>query len=372
MQIFSLYRQDATNKIFFRLFLSSQLSDSLLILDDVWKPEVIKTFTLPVRILVTTQDVSVMEIVRGLFSVVELRSGFTEQESMQLFSSYLKIPSDYLPTEARAIHEECKGSPMVISMIGSLISESGRCQKTQRQSGRWHYYLQNLKTRRYSKLKRHISYEHESVMGAVQMSVDNLEAADKEKYEKLAVFLDDDPIPIKTLEILWGVDKYEVEDTMNTFLKKCLAVCEADFSRDSLVYTLHDLQLDYLKNRLRDDPDRERVLHRDFVEAYLKRVNHKYEKIKCDGYIFSHLGYHLTMAGLTPLFPDIYLNLGYVEANLKATGPVDILSDYKKYSQYIMGEDMQHEEALGDFEEFCRTVGAQVTVKNVKCCLSSS
>ena len=255
-------------------------------------------------------------------------------------------------------------------MIGSLISESGRCQKTQRQSGRWHYYLQNLKTRRYSKLKRHISYEHESVMGAVQMSVDNLEAADKEKYEKLAVFLDDDPIPIKTLEILWGVDKYEVEDTMNTFLKKCLAVCEADSSRDSLVYTLHDLQLDYLKNRLRDDPDRERVLHRDFVEAYLKRVNHKYEKIKCDGYIFSHLGYHLTMAGLTPLFPDIYLNLGYVEANLKATGPVDILSDYKKYSQYIMGEDMQHEEALGDFEEFCRTVGAQVIVKNVKCCLS--
>ena len=192
------------------------------------------------------------------------------------------------------------------------------------------------------------------------MSVDNLEAADKEKYEKLAVFLDDDPIPIKTLEILWNVDKYEVEDTMNTFLKKCLAICEADTIKDSLVYTLHDLQLDYLKNRLRDDPDRERILHRDFVEAYLRRVNNKYENIKCDGYIFSHLGYHLTMAGLTPLFPDIYLNLGYVEANLKATGPVDILSDYKKYSQYIMGEDMQYEEALCDFEEFCRTVGAQV------------
>ena len=84
---------------------------------------------------------------------------------------------------------------MVISLIGSLISESGRNSKTQRQSGRWFYYLQNLKTRRYSKLKKQHSYEHESVMGAVQMSVDNLDKPDQEKYEKLAVFLDDEPIP---------------------------------------------------------------------------------------------------------------------------------------------------------------------------------
>ena len=253
---------------------------------------------------------------------------------------------------------------MVISLIGSLISESGRCRQTQRQSGRWQYYLQNLKTRRYSKFKKQLSYEHESVMGAVQMSVDNLDEADKDKYEKLAVFLDDDPIPIKTLEILWKVDKYEVEDTMNNFLKKCLVSCEADSTKDSLVYTLHDLQLDYLKNKLRDDPDKEKALHKDFVEEYLRLAEGQYEKMTCDGYIFSHLGYHLQMGGLTPLFPDIYLNLGYVEANLKATGPVDILSDYRKYKMFIMGEDFEHEEALQDFEDFCRTAGAKMQGNN--------
>ena len=55
------------------MFLSRHLADSLLILDDVWRPEVIKTFTLPVRILVTTQDVSVMEIVRRHYKVVDIR-----------------------------------------------------------------------------------------------------------------------------------------------------------------------------------------------------------------------------------------------------------------------------------------------------------
>ncbi len=37
------------------------------------------------------------------------------------------------------------------------------------------------------------------------------------------------------------------------------------------------------------------------------------------------------------LFPDIYLNLNFVESMLKACGPVDLLNDYKKYDQHIMG-----------------------------------
>ena len=48
--------------LYCRLFLAPPLSDCLLILDDVWRPEVIRLFTLPVRILVTTQDRSVMEV----------------------------------------------------------------------------------------------------------------------------------------------------------------------------------------------------------------------------------------------------------------------------------------------------------------------
>ena len=30
-------------------------------------------------------------------------------------------------------------------------------------------------------------------------------------YEKLAVFLDDDPIHSAALEVLWGVERYEVD-----------------------------------------------------------------------------------------------------------------------------------------------------------------
>ena len=69
---------------------------------------------------------------------------------LQLFSSYVDIPIEFLPEEAKDIHSECKGSPMVISMIGGLISESGRHSQRQRQSGRWGYYLNSLQSRKFS------------------------------------------------------------------------------------------------------------------------------------------------------------------------------------------------------------------------------
>ena len=230
-------------------------------------------------------------------------------------------------------------------------------------------------------------------MGAVGMSVDNLDEADRQKYEQLAVFLDDDPIPTKTLEILWDTDRYDVEDTMNRFLKKSLAMCEVD-REGELVYTLHDLQLDYLKTRLRDDPAKEQKLHEQFVSQYLRRVNYRYGDIEDDGYIFSHTGYHLHKAGMDLLFAELYLDLGYVEASLKATGPVEVsmlclqsldflitddliplsdiliqidlpqlLADYRKYGHIIEGPTGPHSnsETLADFAEFCRTVGTKVS-----------
>ncbi len=46
------------------------------------------------------------------------------------------------------------------------------------------------------------------------------------------------------------MDKYEVEDTMALLSKKSLALAEYDPASDGYVYSLHDLQLDYLKNML--------------------------------------------------------------------------------------------------------------------------
>ena len=143
-----------------------------------------------------------MTLVNSRFFIVcEKSNGKSDQVkvniSLQLFSSYVDIPVDFLPEEAKDIHSECKGSPMVISMIGGLISESGRHSQRQRQSGRWGYYLNSLQSRKFSKFQKQRSYEHTSVFDAVMLSIENLNDFHKSLYKSLAVFLDDVGIPSK-------------------------------------------------------------------------------------------------------------------------------------------------------------------------------
>lgn len=52
----------------------------------------------------------------------------------------------------------------------------------------------------------------------------------------------------QVLTTYWSLDQVEVEDLMTEFTKKSLANSEFDPDLDSTVFTIHDLQLDYLKS----------------------------------------------------------------------------------------------------------------------------
>ena len=83
------------------------------------------------------------------------------------------------------------------------------------------------------------------------------------------------------------------------------------------------------------------------------------------------------------MFPVIYLDLAFVEAMLKATSSVDLLNDYRRYGDQIIGQvkaiifsllgfflssryisiffqNEEYLEDLEDYESFARTVGALV------------
>ena len=73
------------------------------------------------------------------------------------------------------------------------------------------------------------------------------------------------------------------------------------------------------------------------LDQYFKKANNKYGDIKDDSYIFYNFGYHLFKSEQFHLFSKIYLDLGFVEAMLKATSSVDLLNDYKRYGEHIIG-----------------------------------
>ena len=79
-------------------------------------------------------------------------------------------------------------------------------------------------------------------------------------------------------------------------------------------------------------------MHTAFLDRYVAKAGGDYGSIRDDSYIFFNFGYHLYKSGQFHLFPKIYLELSFVGAMLKANGPVDLLNDYKKFEEQIMGE----------------------------------
>ena len=161
----------------------------------------------------------------------------------------------------------------------------------------------------------------------------------------------------------WDMNNIEVDNIMTELVKKSLAASDFDQGLDSDVYSIHILLLDYLKTQLREDE--EKMLHKHFLDQYFRKVNFQYGKLEDDSYIFSNLGYHLIKSGQFDLFPTIYLDLSFVEAVLKSSSctSVDLLNDYKRYEEYLVGPNEEFINKLQDYEEFTRTIGAFVNLQ---------
>lgn len=72
-----------------------------------------------------------------------MNDGFTETETLGLFAKVLDIDVNKLPIEAKRIHEECKGMPLLIAMFAAQFEEF-KCDM-RIQPNRWRYYLQSLR-----------------------------------------------------------------------------------------------------------------------------------------------------------------------------------------------------------------------------------
>ncbi|CAG7833833.1 unnamed protein product [Allacma fusca] len=333
-------------------------SEALLVLDNVWSHRVIRNFDVGCRIMVTTQDMSVMDVVNGrLASCVRVAEGFQESESLNFFCEALNIPAvENLPVEAKMIHAECKGSPMVISLIASLLDDH-RTSETN-DTSRWTHYYESLSKRKFSGIRRDRSYEHASIFDAICLSFDNLDNKYKLYYQDFGLFQDDVEIPCQVLQTLWSKSKHEAEDIMKTFVRKSMAMEQYDGVQKSYVYYVHDLQLDFLKYRLLlGGSQMEKDLHLKFVQTYETKCNKEFHNLPDDGYIHFHIGYHAFKSGRLDIFPQIYLDLKFIGEKLRLTGPADVLTDFRKYGTYIVDGKEQNQTFLEELETFTQQMG---------------
>ncbi|XP_005882415.1 PREDICTED: apoptotic protease-activating factor 1 isoform X1 [Myotis brandtii] len=310
---------------------------SLLILDDVWDPWVLKAFDNQCQILLTTRDKSVTDSVMGPKYVVSVESGLGKEKGLEILSLFVNMKKADLPEEAHSIIKECKGSPLVVSLIGALLRDFPK---------RWEYYLRQLQNKQFKRIRKSSSYDYEALDEAMSISVDMLREDIKSYYTDLSIFQKDVKVPTKVLCVLWDMETEEVEDILQEFVNKSLLFC--DRNGKSFCYYLHDLQVDFLTEQNRSQLQ---DLHKKIITQFQR--HHQLHALSPDQedcmYWYNFLAYHMASANMHKELCALMFSLDWIKAKTELVGPAHLIHEFVEYRDILDEKDYA---VCENFQEF--------------------
>jgi hypothetical protein len=214
---------------------------ALIVIDDVWKAADVEPFlaeSARSRLLFTTRDANIAAAVGAREHVAYL---LTFEQSREVLARWSAIETAKLPPLADDLIRECGKLPLALSMVGAMLRG-----KPSTMWKRVYDLLRNANLERIS--AQFPDYPYPSLLTAIQVSIDELDATTRERYVALAVLLEDMPASPAIQQCLWKVDKYEAAETAGRLVS--LSLAQRDGADGGI--RLHDLQLDYVRAQYPD------------------------------------------------------------------------------------------------------------------------
>uniref|UniRef100_A0A2K5S7V9 Apoptotic protease-activating factor 1 n=1 Tax=Cebus imitator TaxID=2715852 RepID=A0A2K5S7V9_CEBIM len=320
-----------------RILLLRKHPSSLLILDDIWDPWVLKAFDNQCQILLTTRDKSVTDSVMGPNYVVPVESSLGKEKGLEILSLFVNMKKADLPEQAHSIIKECKGSPLVVSLIGALLRDF---------PNRWEYYLRQLQNKQFKRIRKSSSYDYEALDEAMSISVEMLREDIKNYYTDLSILPKDVKVPTKVLCILWDMETEEVEDILQEFVNKSLLFC--DRNGKSFRYYLHDLQVDFLTEK---NCSQLQDLHKKIItqfQRYYQLPSLLPDQEDCM-YWYNFLAYHMASAKMHKELCALMFSLDWIKAKTELVGPAHLIHEFVEYRHILDEKDCAVSE---NFQEF--------------------
>jgi WD40 repeat protein/pimeloyl-ACP methyl ester carboxylesterase len=298
--------------------LKSLFSDRtcLLILDDIWEPEQLKSLNCvgaQGKILITTRNKGIT----GLTGVEHPVKLLTDPQAQRLLAKLTKKKEHDLPPEANEIVKECGGLPLALAMIGGALLGHP--------INRWKDILDSLQSADLKGIEHHLDrYDYFNLQKAMQVSVDVLERELYDRYLDFAVFPEDVAIPERVLEIWWSTKKLNSKKVRKVIDK--LADRSLLQQQDEKI-KLHDLQMDFLRKKKEGEI---KNLHQDWISAYRLQYPQGWHDLTDDGYCFDGVPYHLQKAEEFHELRELLLDFRWLQAKLRATTINQVLQDYDR------------------------------------------
>lgn len=109
-------------------------------------------------------------------------------------------------------------------------------------------------------------------------------------------------------------------------------------------------------------------LYPRILDAVDKRTEPNIVVMPDDGYFFFYIGYHIKEAERNELFPKIFLDFGFLEQKLRATGLPNTIGDLKLYRQLIANSIARNESFLDELLQFLKS-SEEVICKSGDTCM---
>ena len=209
---------------------------ALIVIDDIWSKADLEPFLAESprsRFLFTTRDAGIAKFTGAREHRVDL---LDDRQSRELLALWAGRAGESLPPDADAIIRECGRLPLTLSMVGALLNGAS--------SQEWKDTIGLLRKADLTAIEAQLPPGQQSFFRAVDVSVNALQPAMKERYTALAILLEDMPAPLPILETLWKANEEEARRMSTRLVDRSLAQRE-DQDRGGI--RLHDLQLDYVR-----------------------------------------------------------------------------------------------------------------------------
>lgn len=168
--------------------------------------------------------------------------------------------------------------------------------------------------------------EREKAFGrTLEVGIERLKSNEQSYYRMLGIFLDDVPVPLRVLGILWGLKNIPTQDFCERLAKSSLV---QDY--DDHILTIHDVTLRYLRNRLSDA----HLLHYRLIEGWGS------PHALSDSYALEYYAYHMIEAGQADKLRDLLFDPQWLLLKYESAGLTSIQSDINLYLRQIKDDSV--------------------------------
>ena len=163
--------------------------------------------------------------------------------------------------------------------------------------------------------QRNATSRHQALTRTIDLSLNELDALERNRYCQLAIFPEDTNIPLTMAAHLWDCDSFLAEEIIQRLDDLSLV----KFSLENASFQLHDVMRSYAASNLSDAA----ALHNKLVAAW----GDLYQLT--DPYAWRNLAYHLAEGGSRDRIRALLLDLNWLQAKLVATDVAGLMSDFE-------------------------------------------